>query len=123
MLLGVAMQLVTIGMYGGSASAVVPRLVSIVITIGVSKGLSSRSQIAWHLGRILNLLALILGVFMVVTALGAQFHGISRLTFLAWLAIALIESAFIFFALGARDVRMFCGIKAKREAAQHHPGP
>ncbi len=122
MLLGVAMQFVTIGTIGGSGSAVVPRLLSIVITIGVVKGLAAGSQIAWNLGRILNLLALILGGVMVVTTLGAQFLGISPLTFIFWIAISLLQSAFIFFALGARDVRAFCGIRTKTKEAQHNPG-
>ena len=115
MLFGVAMQLGLIGIYGGSESAVVSRILGIVITIGVAKGIATGSQVAWHLGRILYLLSLVLSGFVAMTALFAQLHGVSPLTVFFWISIALSQSAFIFFALGARDVRMFCGIEIKKE--------
>ncbi len=121
MLLGVAMQFVSIAMIAGSTSAVVPRILGIVITIGVAKGLSTGSQIAWNLGRILNLLALVLSGFMAAIALVSQFHGISPLMVFLWIAFAVLQSAFIFFGLGARDVKAFCGIKTKRKEAQPAP--
>ena len=123
MLFGVAMQLGSIGMYGGSESAIVPRILGIVITIGVAKGLSTGSQIAWHLGRILNLLALVLSGFMAATMLVSKFHGISPLVVLLWVAFSLLQSGFIFFGLGARDVRAFCRIKTKKGEPNNAPGP
>ena len=121
MLLSVVMQFRIIGMYGASAT-VIPRLFHIVITLGIAKGLAEGTRGAWYLGRILNLLGLILGVLMILVALVAQFSGISRLTFLAWSVIALVTSAFIFFALGSRDIRMFCGLRKRRKQTQQSVG-
>ena len=119
-LLGVVMQLASIGM--SIESAVAPRFLGIVISIGVATGLARGSQIAWNLGRILNLMALILIGFMVAAALVAQFHGISPLMVFVWLAVSLLQSGYIFFALGAQDVRLFCGVKTNRKEAQpKHP--
>ncbi len=120
MLFGVAMQLVSIGMSGGSVVA--PRFLNIVITIGVATGLAGGSQIAWNFGRILNLLALILTGFMAISVLLVPFCYISPLLVFVWIPASLLPSAFIFFALGAQDVRLFCGIKTNRKEAQpKHP--
>ncbi len=122
MLLGVAMQLVSIGMSGGSGAVVAPRFLNIVITIGVATGLAGGSQIAWNLGRMLNLLVLILMGFMAVSVLVTPFFKFSSLMGFVWISASLLPSSFIFFALGAQDVRVFCGIKTNRKEAQpKHP--
>ena len=68
MLLGVALQLVSIGMTRGAVQEVTPRLIGIVMTIGISKGLVSGERIAWHFGRVLNFLTLILSFLGLILA-------------------------------------------------------
>ena len=122
MLLGVAMQIVSIGMSGGSGAVVAPRFLNIVITIGVATGLAGGSHIAWNLGRILNILVLILTGVMAVSVLATPFFKISSLMVFVWMSASLLPSTFIFFALGAQDIRVFCGIKINmKEAQPKHP--
>jgi hypothetical protein len=86
-----------------------PRLLSIVITIGVLMGLRAGSRIAWHLGRTLNAIGFAIGCLMLFVALVAQFNHINAWGALGELCVGVCETAFVFFGLGSKHVRRFCG--------------
>ena len=86
-----------------------PRLLSIVITIGVLRGLLVGSQIAWHLGRVLNVIGFAIAGLILVVALVAQFNHINVWGVYGELCVGVCETAFVFFELGSKHVRSFCG--------------
>jgi hypothetical protein len=99
----------TSALSGDMGRVLAPRLLSIVITIGVLMGLRSGSRIALHLGRILNAIGLAIAGLMLFVALVAQFNHINVWGVYGELCVGVCETAFVFFGLGSKHVRSFCG--------------
>jgi len=89
------------------------------VNLGILAGFRTRSAIAWNLCRVIKLLGMIAGTFLLATLLLARWSFVSqdaRAIMTLWWLASLSMTYFVFFALGHDSVREYSGTqRVKKE--------
>ena len=107
MILGVLTRVIFLGLFfsrTGQSPRLLMDLTAIVITIGLIKGFVSRSTVAWHLAKVLNVLGLLAVSVMVIMLSVAR-----NIPPWLWLCVLAGSTAEIYtlLVLFSRDVRRY----------------
>ena len=86
-------------------------LIGIVITIGVIKGIVSRSSIAWHIAKMLNILTLLAMAALLVLLL---FFGNLSAWMWTWYFVGIVAEIYSLWVLFSLETQQY--FKAKRKA-------